>query len=111
MMSDERRCCIMCTPPAVSEHLFRKGDYAILRCRLCGLIFASPHPTHDELEKIYSESFFQVGEKFSGQTGSSGRLNAEHRVRRLLTTPGATRGRWRSYAVRLDYCAMAVSSP
>ncbi|MEC8952900.1 MAG: class I SAM-dependent methyltransferase [Acidobacteriota bacterium] len=94
MMSDERRCCVMCGPPAVSEHLFRKGAYAILRCRLCGLIFASPHPTHDELEQIYSESFFQVGEKFAGQVGSSGRLNAEHRVRRLLTTPGVTRGRW-----------------
>ena len=76
------------------EPVFRKGGYAILRCWSCGLVFASPHPTRDELDRMYSKSFFQVGEKFAGLARSPGMLNAERRVLRLLASPGVLRGRW-----------------
>lgn len=93
-MSDHRRPCITCGPSAVLEPLFRKGGYTILRCRSCELVFASPHPTRDELDRIYSKSFFQVGEKFAGLARSPGMLNAARRALRLLASPGVIRGRW-----------------
>ena len=93
-ISVKQRSCITCGPSAGSEHLYRKGAYSILRCPLCGLIFASPHPGPDELMRLYSESFFQVGTKFASQTGSPGMVNAERRVQRLLANPDVARGRW-----------------
>ncbi|MDP6373150.1 MAG: class I SAM-dependent methyltransferase [Vicinamibacterales bacterium] len=93
-MSDQRRSCHACGLSAAVEALYRKGAYTILRCRSCGLVFTDPHPTHEELERIYSESFFQVGEKFAGQSRSPGMLNAERRARWLLEQRGVTAGRW-----------------
>ncbi|HJO39554.1 MAG TPA: class I SAM-dependent methyltransferase [Vicinamibacterales bacterium] len=93
-MNDELAGCRACGSSADAEHLYRKNGYAILRCRACGLVFASPHPSRAELGRIYSESFFQVGEKFAGQSRSPGTLNAERRARWLREQRGVTAGRW-----------------
>lgn len=76
------------------DALFRKGSYSIVRCKACSLVYSHEVPTPAELEKIYSESFFMVGEKFTGESKSPSFVNARQRVKELLSLPGLGTNRW-----------------
>ena len=88
------RPCHVCGETTRIDRLFEKNGYTIVRCRACGLVFTSDVPSAAELEAIYGEAFFAVGQKFAGRSGGAGMVNAESRVARLLELPGVGRRRW-----------------
>jgi SAM-dependent methyltransferase len=88
------RPCHVCGETARLVRRFRKGAYAIVRCRSCGLVYTNEIPSAGELDAIYGAAFFQVGRKFAGGPDGVGLVNAAERVRRLLEQPDVGRARW-----------------
>jgi len=88
------RPCQVCGEAAKIERRFRKGDYTIVRCRACGLVYANEIPTPAELDTIYGQTFFEVGRKFAGGPEGVGLVNAASRVSSLLELSGVGRERW-----------------
>ncbi len=60
----------------------------------CSLVYVDEIPSRSELDGIYSAGFFTAGEKFAGRQSSASCLNAEQRVRQLLTLADLKRNKW-----------------
>lgn len=88
------RPCHVCGEAAKIHLAFHKGAYAIVRCESCGLVYTNEIPSPAELDAIYGEAFFRVGQKFAAGPGSVGLINAADRVSRLLTLPAVGRTTW-----------------
>ena len=90
----EHRPCNCCGEMTKLSPRFTKNGYVIIRCQICGLQYVDQIPTPAEFQKIYSETFFRVGRKFSGRSESAGLINARRRVEVVKSLPGVGQKHW-----------------
>ncbi len=88
------RSCNLCGEQKDIRPQYRKGNFSVVRCRACSLVYVDELPTQAGLEKIYSPSFFEVGEKFAGASKSPSLVNAQQRIDELVALPEVQLGRW-----------------
>lgn len=80
------RLCNFCGQETERQVLYVKKGYSILKCLRCSLVYVNEHPSRAELDTIYSEDFFNIGVKFSGDAVSTTLNNAQQRVTHLIDT-------------------------
>ncbi len=68
---------VPCTSCGSEEYLPRGsyGPWGLRRCKQCYLLYVSPRPTETDIERIYSESYFE-GTGNYGDRGTPGGYNA-----------------------------------
>lgn len=55
---DSNLTCMICGGDN-KEELLVKGKYKVTRCTNCGLVFVQPHPSSQELQRLYSRDYFE----------------------------------------------------
>ncbi|MDP8257398.1 MAG: methyltransferase domain-containing protein [Candidatus Alcyoniella australis] len=55
------RICPLCRVETPRRERLRKGNYRLLECGECGLVFTDHQPTVDQLEQLYGRDYFQGG--------------------------------------------------
>ena len=88
------RPCNVCGEHEMIRLLYHKRGYSIVQCKTCSLVYVNELPSRVELDTIYSADFFQVGTKFTRHSQSPNFLNAQERVKRLMSLPGVGLEKW-----------------
>lgn len=73
--------------------LFRRFGHEILKCETCSLVYINQLPLKQEVDRLYSEGFFQSS-KFSDRESSSSFLNSMRRVDWALRLPEIGKDAW-----------------
>ena len=64
-MQELERCLACESPVAGAPVVHRRRDDALVRCRRCGLVFANPQYTPDELHGLYRELYYDDEKNFA----------------------------------------------
>lgn len=75
------RPCQLCGERSALARLRRVRGYTIVRCRRCGLVYTNEIPSREQLHRIYSADFFDVGAKYeASRPDAPDRLNAPRSI-------------------------------
>jgi len=56
--------------PTPFYYLWDNNEFRLIKCSACGLITLDPKPTPQELERLYSQDYFETGQHGLNQTGN-----------------------------------------
>lgn len=59
-----RPICPICATLRSPVYRYEKNGFPIFSCTRCGVFFVFPQPTSDQIRKIYSENYFDRGNKY-----------------------------------------------
>ena len=88
------KACHICEGTRV-YYLFSIGDYRVVRCDDCGLIFLNPQPSNEELTRIYGANYFLGSESEEGRraAGEVKQATAEAYLAEIARYRGGAPGR------------------
>ena len=89
--SERLEPCMLCGGADIRA-LFEKSGREIVRCRACGLEWAHPMPTAEELDAYYAQSYADGTYSFFAEAQEVRGLIARHRLESIR--PFAREGRW-----------------
>ncbi len=88
------RPCNICGEKAALTALYRKWRFTVVRCDTCRLVYIGEYPSYADLEAVYSDSFFDLGEKFQVKTAGPMYANILERIAALMALPEIGTERW-----------------
>jgi glycosyltransferase involved in cell wall biosynthesis/SAM-dependent methyltransferase len=88
------KTCHVCEGTRI-YYLFSAGDYRVVRCDDCGLVFLNPQPADEELARIYNEDYFLGSESEEGRraAGEIKQATASGYLTEIARYQGSAKGR------------------